>query len=117
MTPSGEDVFPRAFCREGNQDCVSENFERWTELATLASKEQDPERLTELAKETDLALTQKTAYLDPPLREPSLTKKFPLPPLIEGQARRCPQAPFWCDRTMMKGVLINQMIFGSTAIN
>ena len=96
---------------------MSENFERWTELAALTSKEQDPERLTELAKETNLALTQKTAYLDPPLREPSLTKKFPLPPLIEGRARRCPQAPFWCDRTMMKGDLINQMIFGSTAIN
>jgi hypothetical protein len=45
------------------------NFERWQQLSALASKEQDPEKLTELAKEMNLALTQKTATLDPPLGE------------------------------------------------
>jgi hypothetical protein len=45
------------------------NFERWQQLSALASKEQDPEKLTELAREMNLALTQKTATLDPPLGE------------------------------------------------
>jgi hypothetical protein len=45
------------------------NFERWQQLSALASREQDPEKLTELAKEMNLALTQKTATLDPPLGE------------------------------------------------
>jgi hypothetical protein len=45
------------------------NFERWKELATLTSKEQDTAKLTELASEMSLFLTQKTPYLDPPLRE------------------------------------------------
>jgi hypothetical protein len=42
------------------------NFERWQELAALASTEQDPAKLTELAKAMNLALTQTTPYLDPP---------------------------------------------------
>jgi hypothetical protein len=46
---------------------VSIHYERWKELAALTSKEQDPEKLTELAKEINLVLTQKTLYLDPPL--------------------------------------------------
>jgi hypothetical protein len=45
---------------------MSMNFERWQELAALASTEQDPAKLTELAKAMNLALTQKTPYLDPP---------------------------------------------------
>jgi len=49
---------------------VSKNFERWKELASLTSREQDPAKLTELAHEINLVLTQKTLYLDPPLREP-----------------------------------------------
>jgi hypothetical protein len=50
---------------------VSKNFERWKELATLTSKEQDSAKLTELAKEMNLVLTQKTPYLDAPLRVPA----------------------------------------------
>ena len=50
---------------------MSKNFERWKELATLTSKEQDPARLTELATEMNLVLNQKTPYLEPPLRKPS----------------------------------------------
>jgi hypothetical protein len=46
---------------------VSKNFERWKELATLTSQEQDPARLTELATEMNLVLSQKTQNLDPPL--------------------------------------------------
>jgi hypothetical protein len=42
-------------------------FERWQQLSALALKEQDPEKFTELAREMNLALTQKTASLDPPL--------------------------------------------------
>jgi hypothetical protein len=49
---------------------MSKNFERWKELAALTSKEQDPAKLTELASEMNLVLTQKTQYLDPPLRKP-----------------------------------------------
>jgi len=52
------------------EDYVSKHFERWKELASLTSKEQDPARLTELAHEINLVLTQRTPYLDPPLREP-----------------------------------------------
>jgi hypothetical protein len=48
---------------------MSKYFERWKELAALASKEQDSAKLTELATEMNLALTQKTPYLDPPLRD------------------------------------------------
>ena len=50
---------------------MSNNFERWKALAELTSKEQDPEKLAQLASEMNLVLTQKTLYLDPPLREPS----------------------------------------------
>ena len=49
---------------------MSKNFERWKELATLTSREQDPAKLTELATEMNLVLTQKTPYLDLPLRKP-----------------------------------------------
>jgi hypothetical protein len=45
---------------------MSKNFERWKELATLTSKEQDPAKLTELATEMNLVLNQKTQNLDPP---------------------------------------------------
>ena len=50
---------------------MSKNFERWKELATLTSKEQDPAKLTELATEMNLVLNQKTPYLEAPLRKPS----------------------------------------------
>jgi hypothetical protein len=53
-----------------NQECMSKNFERWKALADLTSKERDPEKLTQLASEMNLVLTQKTPDLDPPLREP-----------------------------------------------
>jgi hypothetical protein len=46
---------------------VSKNFERWKELASLTSKEQDPAKLTELAHEINLVLTQKMPHLGPPL--------------------------------------------------
>jgi hypothetical protein len=49
---------------------VSKHFERWKELAALTSKEQDPAKLTELAKEINLVLTQKTPYLNPLPHEP-----------------------------------------------
>jgi hypothetical protein len=50
-----------------NQDNLSKRFERWKELASLTSREQDPAKLTELAHEINLVLTQKIPYLDPPL--------------------------------------------------
>jgi hypothetical protein len=53
------------------QDSMSKNFERWKELAILTSKEQDPAKLTKLANEMNLVLTQKTLHLDPPLHAPS----------------------------------------------
>jgi hypothetical protein len=62
---------PELFRGVRNQDYVSKNFERWKELATLTSKEQDPAKLTELATEMNLVLNQKTPYLEPPLRKPS----------------------------------------------
>ncbi len=46
---------------------MSKKFERWKELASLTSREQDPAKLTELAHEMNLILTQKIPYLDPPL--------------------------------------------------
>jgi hypothetical protein len=49
---------------------MSEHFERWTALAALAVKEQDPNKLTQLATEMNLVLTRKTPILDPPA-EPS----------------------------------------------
>ena len=45
---------------------MSKNFERWKELATLTSKEQDPAKLTELATEMNLVLNQKTPHLVSP---------------------------------------------------
>jgi hypothetical protein len=56
---------------------VSKNFERWKELATLTSREQDPAKLTELATEMNLVLTQKIPYLDLPLRKPSGVHRWP----------------------------------------
>ena len=50
---------------------MSKSFERWKELATLTSKEQDPAKLTELATEMNLVLNQKPPHLDPPLHAPS----------------------------------------------
>jgi hypothetical protein len=44
---------------------VSKTFERWKELASLSSREQDPAKLTELAHEMNLVLTEKTPHLDP----------------------------------------------------
>jgi hypothetical protein len=46
---------------------VSKKFERWKELAARCLGEQDPAKLTELANEMNLVLTQKTPHLDPPL--------------------------------------------------
>jgi hypothetical protein len=40
---------------------VSEHFERWTALAALTLKEQDPTKLTELATEMNLVLSQNRA--------------------------------------------------------
>ena len=47
---------------------MSKNFERWKELASLTSREQDPAKLTELAHEMNLVLNWKIPYLDPPLQ-------------------------------------------------
>ena len=46
---------------------MSKNIERWKELADRCLCEQDPAKLTDLASEMNLILTQKTPYLDPPL--------------------------------------------------
>ena len=46
---------------------MSKKFERWKELASLTSREQDSAKLTELAHEINLVLTQKIPHLDPPL--------------------------------------------------
>jgi hypothetical protein len=45
---------------------VSKQFERWKELAARCRGEQDPAKLTELANEINIVLTQKTPHLDPP---------------------------------------------------
>ena len=45
---------------------MSGHFERWKELAALCLQEQDPAKLTALANEMNLALTQKTPYVDTP---------------------------------------------------
>ena len=45
---------------------MSGHFERWKELAALCLKEQDPAKLTALANEMNLALTQSAPYLTPP---------------------------------------------------
>jgi hypothetical protein len=47
------------------------NFERWKQLSALASKEQDPAKLTDLARELNIVLTQKTQTLDSRPRKPS----------------------------------------------
>jgi hypothetical protein len=49
---------------------MSINFERWKALADLTSKERDPEKLMQLAREMNLVL-QKTPSSDPALGEPS----------------------------------------------
>jgi hypothetical protein len=54
---------------------VSKKFERWKELAARCLGEQDPAKLTELASEMNLVLTQKTPYLDPPLHAGGRTKR------------------------------------------
>jgi hypothetical protein len=46
---------------------VSKKFERWKELAARCLEEQDPAKLTELANEMNLVLTEKTPRFDPPL--------------------------------------------------
>jgi hypothetical protein len=58
---------------------VSKKFERWKELAARCLGEQDPAKLTELASEMNLVLTQKTPHL-------VLTQKTPHldPPLHAG---------------------------------
>jgi hypothetical protein len=63
-------------CRiERNQDYMSKNFERWKELAARCLGEQDPAKLTELANEMNLILTQKTPYLDLPLHAGGCAKR------------------------------------------
>jgi hypothetical protein len=47
------------------------NFERWKQLWALASKEQDPAKLTDLARELNVVLNQKTQTLDSLPRKPS----------------------------------------------
>jgi hypothetical protein len=47
-----------------NQDYLSMNFEQWEQLSALASKEQDPAKLTDLARELNVVLNQKTQTLD-----------------------------------------------------
>ncbi len=51
---------------------MSQQFERWKKLAAQCLCEQDPAKLTELANEMNLVLTQTTPYLDPPLHEAGL---------------------------------------------
>jgi hypothetical protein len=47
------------------------NFERWQQLSALAAKEQDPAKLTDLARELNVVLNQKTQTLDSVPRKPS----------------------------------------------
>jgi len=56
-----------ALLRRGEM-MMSGHFERWKELAALCLQEQDPAKLTALANEMNLALTQNAPYLDPPRR-------------------------------------------------
>jgi hypothetical protein len=51
---------------------VSKKFERWKELAARCLGEQDPAKLTELANEMNLVLTQKTPHPDLPLHAAGL---------------------------------------------
>jgi hypothetical protein len=43
---------------------MSMNFERWKHLSALASTERDPEKLTDLARELNIVLNEKTQALD-----------------------------------------------------
>jgi hypothetical protein len=47
-----------------NQDHMSMNFERWKHLSALASRERDPEKLTDLARELNIVLNEKTQTPD-----------------------------------------------------
>jgi hypothetical protein len=47
------------------------NFEQWQQLSALASQEQDPAKLTDLARERNVVLNQKTQTLDSLPRKPS----------------------------------------------
>jgi hypothetical protein len=47
------------------------NFKQWQQLSALASKEQDPAKLTDLARELNVVLNQKTQALDSLPRKPS----------------------------------------------
>jgi hypothetical protein len=77
-------------CRiERKQDYVSKTFERWKELAARCLGEQDPGKLTELANEMNLILTQKTPYLDPSLCAAGSheeSQRDVLKPNVEGKA-------------------------------
>jgi hypothetical protein len=46
------------------------NFEQWQQLSALASKEQDPAKLTDLARKLNLVLNQKTQTLGSLPRKP-----------------------------------------------
>ncbi|MGA3194700.1 MAG: hypothetical protein ABSD39_06810 [Terriglobales bacterium] len=50
---------------------MSKKFEQWKALVSLTAREQDPAKLTELAHQINVVLSQKTPYLDPAVREPS----------------------------------------------
>ena len=73
---------------------MSKNFERWEELATLTSKEQDPAKLTELATEMNLVLNQKTSNLDPPLLKPSGCASLPRKSSFDHEPIKDFQIPF-----------------------
>jgi hypothetical protein len=47
----------------------SQTFEQWKQLSALASKEQDPATLTDLARQINLVLNQKAQALNCPPRE------------------------------------------------
>jgi hypothetical protein len=47
------------------------NFGRWEQLSALAFKEQDPAKLTDLARQINDVLTQNTQALDSVKRKPS----------------------------------------------
>jgi hypothetical protein len=47
----------------------SKTFEQWQQLSALASKEKDPETLTDLARQINLVLNQKSQVLSSPPRE------------------------------------------------
>jgi hypothetical protein len=74
---------------ERNQDYVSRNFERRKELGARCLGEQDLGKLTELANEMNLILTQKTPYLDPSLCAAGSheeSQRDVLKPNVEGKA-------------------------------